>query len=341
MPTCVVLVPASPRVAPGQLSWPAWELLRSGVPVAAADLDAPHARAVAAAGVRLVRLAPERPADLVALAAAGTSGTAGTAVWLGGDEASDATLTAALQELVARTPGAVHVSVVPGAVDLPGARLLDAVAVMDRLRSPGGCPWDAQQTHASLMPYLLEEAYEAFQAIEDGDSVGLREELGDLLLQVLFHARLAEEDEVPWSVDDVASTLVTKLVGRHPHVFGDASVRDAEHVESRWEEIKAAEKGRSSVTDGVPLSMAALALAAKLQRKAAKLGVPADAFDAGPGLGGDLWRAVAAPGGADAELALRAVGRAFRDALAAAEARARAEGRDPAALSAQEWRARL
>lgn len=236
-----------------------------------------------------------------------------------------------------------------------GARLLEAVAVMDRLRSPGGCPWDAEQTHASLLPYLLEEAYEAAQAIEDGDTGGLCEELGDVLLQVLFHARLAAEQTPPWTVDDVADGLVTKLVGRHPHVFADARVTDAAHVVLRWEELKAAEKQRLSVTDGVPLSMAALALAAKLRRRAAKVGVPTDLLTArelpgGSGLGGDLWRIVGtatAPGGTadgedrvEAEAALRAVCRAFRDRLAAAETAARAEGREPASLTGDEWRAR-
>src|ERR1700759_5762228 len=103
----------------------------------------------------------------------------------------------------------------------PGERLLDAVATMDRLRSPGGCPWDAKQDHASLAPYLLEEAYEAFQAIEDGNLPALREELGDVLLQIAFHARLAEELPAAerWSIDDVATGLFDKVVRRSPHVF--------------------------------------------------------------------------------------------------------------------------
>src|SRR5205807_6093040 len=101
-----------------------------------------------------------------------------------------------------------------------GRRLVDAVAVMNRLRSPGGCPWDAEQTHDSLRQYLIEETYELLEAIEDGDRALLREELGDVLLQVLFHARIAAEDAVdPFGVDEVAADLVGKLVGRHPHVF--------------------------------------------------------------------------------------------------------------------------
>ena len=100
-----------------------------------------------------------------------------------------------------------------------GAALLDAVAVMDRLRSPGGCPWDAEQTHESLLPYLVEECYELYQAIEDGDGTSVGEELGDVLLQVLFHARVAADGEWSFDIDDVAGGLVAKLVGRHPHVF--------------------------------------------------------------------------------------------------------------------------
>jgi len=330
----LVLVPLSPRVAPGLLSAAVWDVVRSGAAVCAGSDGHPQSAALAAAGVTLQ---PVPDAREFRERARGT----GTAVWLGGDPAADEAFTRALGAVVLPEPGGgPQIEVLPGSWDLPGARLLDAVAVMHRLRSPGGCPWDAEQSHATLKPYLLEEAYEAYQAIEDGDAPGLREELGDVLLQVLFHARLGEEESPPWSVDDVAAGLVDKLVGRHPHVFGDASVRDADHVEQRWEELKAAEKSRSSVVDGVPLAMASLALAAKLQRRAARVGLPPDVYDPGDGLAGDLWRLVARPGGAEAEAELRAVGRDFRDRLAAAEARARAEGREPGSLSADEWRAR-
>jgi XTP/dITP diphosphohydrolase len=347
----LVLVPLSPRVAPGQLSWSVWELLRSGAPVCAGVVAHPQTDALAAAGIAVEVCDPADPAAFRARAR-----VTGTAVWLGGgsgappgqESVADEQFAAALGRLVLREPDPPVLEVLPGSWDLPGARLLDAVAVMARLRSPGGCPWDAQQTHASLLPYLLEEAYEAYETIEDGDTPGLVEELGDLLLQVLFHARLGEEEAGAeagaWSVDDVAVGLVDKLVGRHPHVFGDASVRDAEHVEARWEELKAAEKGRTSVTDGVPMAMASLALAAKLQRRASRLGVPAgvvaggSADDADSGLGGRLWRTVAEPGGAESEAALRATARGFRNRLAAAERRARAQGRDPAALSEADWR---
>ena len=161
---------------------------------------------------------------------------------------------------------------IAGSYDLPGARLLDAVAVMDRLRSPGGCPWDAEQTHASLGKYLLEEAYEAYEAIEEDDSEALREEMGDVLLQVLFHARLAQEQPDGWSIDDAAGDLVDKLVNRHPHVFGDDAGNgepvSPDSLDKTWDQIKAAEKGRLSVTDGVPMGQPSLSLAAKLQRRA-------------------------------------------------------------------------
>lgn len=301
----LVVIATSPRVAPGLISGHAWTVLTSGLPVSAA----PGHRQVAAlraAGIPVVEAdAPSRPG-----------------VWL----------------ISTGEPVPDGAEVIEGSHDLPGAHLIDAVAVMDRLRSPGGCPWDAEQTHESLKPCLLEEAYEAYQAIEDGDDDELREELGDLLLQVLFHARVATEDSPGWSVDEVSDGLVEKLVSRHPHVFGDAVVADADEVNARWEEIKAQQKGRTSVTQGVPLAMAALALAAKLQRRGARLGAgPAAAFDPGAGLGGELWRRVAGAAD-DAETSLRAVARRFRDELALAEASFLAAGLDPAALDETTWR---
>ncbi|WP_205629211.1 MazG family protein, partial [Jiangella muralis] len=159
--------------------------------------------------------------------------------------------------------------------DQPGARLLELVAVMDRLRSPGGCPWDAEQTHRSLATYLLEETYETLEAIESGHDDDLREELGDLLLQVLFHARLAEErPSGPWGIDDVAAGITAKLIRRHPHVFGDVEAPTASDVGERWERIKREEKGRESAVDGVPLAQPALSLAAKLVHRVEKAGVP-------------------------------------------------------------------
>jgi XTP/dITP diphosphohydrolase len=265
-----------------------------------------------------------------------------------------------------------------------GSALLDAAAVMDRLRSPGGCPWDAEQTHASLLPYLVEECYELYQAIEDGDGAAVREELGDVLLQVLFHARVASEAEsegasqrapaseertelgsrpsdteaesegasqrapasASFDIDDVAADLVTKLVGRHPHVFAGSDVRareridTAERQEHRWEELKRAEKQRDSSVDGVPLGQPAVALAAKLISRTARAGLPADLLPDGSGLGERLFAdaARAKLAGDDPEAALRTAARRFADDVRAAERSARDAGLDPHALDADAWR---
>lgn len=153
-------------------------------------------------------------------------------------------------------------------------QLARLVAVMDRLRSPGGCPWDAEQTHDSLATYLLEETYETLEAIDSGDREHLREELGDLLLQVVFHARVAaEHPDAPFTIDDVAGGIADKLIRRHPHVFGDATAQTAAHVEARWDAMKAAEKGRTSALDGIPAALPALSLAAKTIGRAERAGV--------------------------------------------------------------------
>jgi len=205
----------------------------------------------------------------------------------------------------------------------PGARLLEAVRVMDRLRSPGGCPWDAEQTHASLAPYLLEEAYETLEAIENADLAALREELGDLLLQVLFHARLAEEADPAgrFGIDEVAGDLVAKLTRRHPHVFGAVTADTAEQVASNWEDIKRAEKRRNSVTEGVPLNQPALSLAAKLIGRTHRSGLPVR-LPAGDGIGERLFALVeeAVRDGVDPELVLRRATLHYRDLVQAAEA---------------------
>ena len=153
------------------------------------------------------------------------------------------------------------------------SELLRLREVMDRLRSPGGCPWDAEQTHESLLKYLLEESYEFIEAVEENDRVAMREELGDLLLQVYFHARMAEEDSNnPFTVEDIAKEVADKLVRRHPHVFGDVKVSGSEDVLANWEKQKAQEKGRTSAMDGVPLGQPALPLANKLIYRAEKYG---------------------------------------------------------------------
>ncbi len=199
-----------------------------------------------------------------------------------------------------------------------------AVEVMDRLRSPGGCPWDAAQTHESLARYLLEETYEVLEAIETGDAGLLREELGDVLLQVLFHARLAEElpAGTRFTIDDVAGDLVHKLVRRHPHVFAGATASDPAAVNERWEAEKATEKRRSSAVDGVPLGQPALALSAKLIARAQRAGIEvAPETDSGDEIGARLFAVArdAVAAGIDPEGALRRTAYRLRAAIQAAE----------------------
>jgi XTP/dITP diphosphohydrolase len=216
----------------------------------------------------------------------------------------------------------------------PEDRLRQLAAVMSRLRRE--CPWDAKQTHESLAPHLLEESYEALEALESGDPDALREELGDVLLQVMFHAEIASErtDGTGYTIDDVAGGIADKLTRRHPHVFGDVSVSGADEVKQNWDAIKAAERaakgrGPGSVLDGVPFGQPALALAAQLQRRAERAGVPAELGDL-PGADGNapvseigvqlfalVARARAA--GRDPELELRAAARAYRDRVRAWE----------------------
>lgn len=154
-----------------------------------------------------------------------------------------------------------------------GSELLRLVEVMDRLRSPGGCAWDAEQTHESLIKYLLEESYEFIDAIESDDRAGMREELGDVLLQVYFHSRIAQDHPTdPFTIDDVAGAIADKLIGRHPHVFAGLEVSGTEEIIENWEAIKAKEKGRTSPIDGVAMSQPALPLVSKLIYRADKYG---------------------------------------------------------------------
>ena len=143
--------------------------------------------------------------------------------------------------------------------------------VMDKLRSPGGCPWDAEQDHVSLLKFLLEESYEFIEAVEENDRDAMQEELGDLHLQVYFHSRMAEEDkEQPFDIEDVAKGVADKLIRRHPHVFSDTVVNSSSEVLENWEAQKAIEKGRTSAIDGVPLAQPALPLVSKLLYRASK-----------------------------------------------------------------------
>jgi XTP/dITP diphosphohydrolase len=318
----LIVLATSPRVAPGLLSWPAWQALRSADTVLAAP-GHPLLPALDEAGIayRVVDDFGSAEGDVVWLPEPGSE--------------------------VPVPPGA---RLLRGSADLPGAHLIDLVATMDRLRTE--CPWDARQTHESLAPHLLEEPYEALEALESGDQRAFCEELGDVLLQVVFHARVAAErgDGTSYTIDDVADGIVAKLVRRHPHVFGDVVVSGADEVKRNWDTIKKEEKrilaertgvpvsGQTepSVLDGVPFGQPALSLAAQLQRRASRAGVPDELThlggtpvdhtppgDAGPAedVGLELFRLVARARalGLDPEMELRAAARRYRDLVRAWE----------------------
>jgi MazG family protein len=310
----LIVLATSPRVAPGLLSWPAWQALRSADAVLA-PAGHPQLPALDEAGIgyQVTDEPGATPAD-------------GVVVWLPAPGAEPPV-----------PPGA---ELLRGSADLPGAHLMDLVATMDRLRVE--CPWDSRQTHASLAPHLLEEPYEALEALESGDAQAFCEELGDTLLQVVFHARIAAErdDASSFTIDDVADGIVAKLVRRHPHVFADVNVSGADEVTRNWDEIKREEKRLKaerhgldpsgqpapSALDGVPFGQPALALAAQLQRRAARAGVPdelarqaeagsADSGGSGGSIGGELFRLVAVARAADRdpEMELRAAARRYLD----------------------------
>ena len=215
---------------------------------------------------------------------------------------------------------------------MEGSQLQRLVEVMDQLRSPGGCPWDAEQTHESLLKYLLEESYEFVDAVQSGNRVDMREELGDVLLQVYFHARIAEEDpNDPFSIQDVAESIADKLIRRHPHVFAGVEVRDSAEVLQNWEEIKKQEKGRTSSLDGIAMAQPALPLIEKLLYRASKYGVDVvtpTAIDMDReadenGVGEALLTVIAwaHANGIDAESALRKEAMRLSQQIAATEAR--------------------
>ncbi|RKN37730.1 nucleoside triphosphate pyrophosphohydrolase [Streptomyces hoynatensis] len=315
-PGRIVLLTTSHRVAPGMLSWPAWQVLRAAGTVLCKDPAHPQLPYVREAGVA-VRVAEPRAAELVAAAAGGR-----TAVVLAGAEGEPG-LTEEFAALAGSGRAALpDLELLPGAYDLPGARLLDLVQVMDRIRA--ACPWASVQTSEGLARFGIEEMYELVEAIEAGDRTELLEELGDVLLQVVFHARIAEEAEEPFGIDEVAAGIVAKLIRRHPHVFGDARAETAEDVHALWLRTKAAEKERTSVTDGVPLGQPGLALAAKLagRARAAGLRVPLPGDPQDPADFGHRLLALAAEAeaaGVDPDTALRATARAYRAQIRAEE----------------------
>ncbi|MGP3686567.1 nucleoside triphosphate pyrophosphohydrolase [Streptomyces sp. IBSNAI002] len=329
----IVLLTTSHRVAPGVLSWPAWQTLHAAERVLCADPGHPQLPYLRDAGVEVVQGSPDAQELVGACAGGGT-----VVVLLSGE--GDQRLTDGLARLAGSGRVAMpDLELLPGSYDLPGARLLDLVQVMDRVRRE--CPWTSRQTHRGLAKYAIEEAYELVEAIEDGSREELREELGDVLLQVVFHARIAEEgagegtaqdgeesgddddDEGAggaFSIDDVAGTLVEKLIHRHPHVFGDEKAETPEDVSAHWQRTKAVEKSRESVTDGIPLGQPGLALAAKLAGRARTGGVAVE-LPRGEGIGYELLAlaARAEAAGTDPETALRAAARAYRAAIRAAE----------------------
>lgn len=322
----IVLLVTSPRLPAGLLSAAAWDVVRAHPVLTAAESEQTAALRAAGATVTVVG---ERPAQALLDAAA----EHGTVVWLAGP-GGDEELARELGLRLAQQPGLAELELLYGSWDPPGARLLDAVAVMDRLVSPGGDPWKREQTHATLAPFLLEEAYEAYDAIVAGDLDALREELGDVLLQVVLHARLAEElpGDRQWSVDDVAAGLVEKMIRRNPHVFAGEEVQTVEEITENWERIKRAEKARVSAMDGIALAQPALSLAAKILARATRAGVvpPLPPAPAGLGevrpesaesLGAALLALVARAreAGLDAEAALRQAALAYADAVRAAE----------------------
>ncbi len=341
---------SSPRVAPGLLTGQAWAALRSADRVLAGSSEHPLIPALTAADVMAVVV--DRPSSDAAGVAAFLSSAAADAsvVWLAppGPDADPALLGSL----------SVPYQVLTGSHDLPGAHLLDLVSIMDTLRV--SCPWDREQTHSSLLRYLLEEAYEAAEAIEAGDPAALREEIGDVMFQAFFHARIAAERpaaEGGFTIDDVADTLAAKLVRRHPHVFGSVTATSAADVNANWEEIKRAERAAKaeaagaaagevaapSVLDGVPFGQPALSLAAQLQRRAQRAGIAVPVVSDplagdGPGSGatdptgeleltgdraGDALMALVArvrEAGLDPELELRAAARRFADSVREREA---------------------
>jgi len=334
----LILLVTSPRVAPGLLNLLAWDALRGAARVLAPP-GHPQQAALVAAGID-VDLMPVADGELVPkLAEAAAAAGPRDVVWLTAPPAHPGGLD---QENALRAALEAHglaAEVLRGSADLPGGHLLDLVATMTILRQQ--CPWDAKQTHASLAPHLLEEPYEALEALEAGDHQAFRDELGDVLLQVMFHAEVASErdDGTGYTIDEVADGIVAKLVRRHPHVFAGVTVAGADDVIANWDEIKKAERAEKaqsaagpapvSALDGVPFGQPSLSLARQLQQRAAGAGLPGHlltgpdetAEAAGHDLGDQLFALVSAARAADLdpELELRAAARRYAERVRAWE----------------------
>jgi XTP/dITP diphosphohydrolase len=305
----LILLLSTPRIAPGLFTRDAWTALAGAAHVLARDEDETQLNVIQQSGIAATHLGDQDPAALARILVDRTDD--GEVVWIGSADA-DPGLTDALAAEISSRQDPPEIEMLMGSYDVPGARLLDLVAVMDRLRSPGGCPWDAEQTHESLTSYAIEETHELVEAIESGDREHMKEELGDLLLQVAFHARIAQEDpESPFGIDEVAGGIVEKLVRRHPHVFADGDAETAPEVAASWEQIKADEKPhRTSMLDGIPKGLPALGRASKAAGRLSTAGRYDVAVSAAAGddLGSRLLALVleARDQGRDPEAALRA-----------------------------------
>jgi NTP pyrophosphatase (non-canonical NTP hydrolase) len=291
----IVLLVTSPRLPAGLLTADAWDLVRAHPVLAAQHSD--QTTALAASGVSVEVI--ERPNAEVILAKADPA-----AVWLAGP-AGDEHLARDLGLRLAREPGLAELELMYGSWDPPGARLLDAVTVTDRLRVED--PWKREQTHQTLARYLLEEAYEAYDSIIEGDLAALRGEMGDVLLQVLLHSRLAEElpEDERWNIDDVAGDFVDKMIRRNPHVFSGVAVESTQEIVDNWERIKREERRHQPGRE--TWSLPSLVLAAKLLPK---VSIPED----DDSLGARILRVVAESEKTDAEAEVRQALRRYMDA---------------------------
>ena len=348
----VVLVETAAELA-GLLPYAAWDALRSAAVVWSRDADAhPSAPYLRQAGIEVVSLAPSsvalsgmnlmEPGDpaerRLAAALVEKAAEDGDATYLLGPGDGDG-FARAVGLAVTREGGEVEfVFLAPRP---RGTEVLRLAQIEQRLRDPeGGCPWDLEQDHGSLARYLVEETYEFLDAVGSGDDAAMAEELGDVLLQVVFHAQVAQ-DRGAFDLDLVARGIADKLVRRHPHVFADVEVSGADEVVANWETLKQQEKGRADPLEGVPASLPALQLVDTLQRRAAKLGIAVVA-DPEAAARAALARLAADDGGVDVdaevgalleavvalartrevdpELALRAVAHTIRARVAVASA---------------------